>query len=829
MRRPTVPLLLFLLAASVALLSWPPRSVAAAPETPAQWLAHYADLADAAPAHCLPVRIPRLPDGIPARAFPQEDLPAAFGKRVIYTQDPIVEHFIVLAQGADGCVFAGESGRALPFGDRSLPSPLANTLIPAQLGPQPPVAIVADAKVSHPRIGIEDAGAFSHNAAQAWVWLGAFAGMLGVLLLVGIGFALSQRGTLARAYVLYLCGLLLYQLQAFGLGFAWLPFWPGPEYSRLMQGLGTAALMLGSGSMVIAFLHARWPVVTAIAGLVGLSAAMFLMSVWFMSAYPIALVSVLAFTVLSLAVLVGRLRTKDPAARWFAFGLAAAMIAGLVQSSTMLRGIALPGIAGMTVALGNLVESLCWLIALATRNHKERQAMQDRLRHEATHDSLTGVYGRSFLRKEIQQLIDQAGSDPRRRCGLLFVDLDGFKRINDSLGHAMGDKVLIAVAQALVDLKLDSQVIGRFGGDEYLVLIRSGAHWSVTEGAAAAVVGRFRDPVEVDGRSVSIAASVGVVPITADYHDVDQVVHDADTALYVAKARGGGRYVLFEPALRKDAQQREQLRSDLGDALRLGQIVLHYQPVFELDSLRPIGFEALVRWQHPSAGTLTAAQFLPLAREIGLTRELGARVIDLAFRQVSQWQKAGLWRHGEYVSINVGARQLADEILLEQLDRAFARYPVDPSSLRVELSEAALARDPDQARRLVTRLLGRNILVGVDGFGAGLCPLPLLNELQFDQIKLDASIVAGVAHLGRSQGLARAALALGTELSSLVVAEGIEDRQQLAMLQSLGYAYGQGPLFAAAMPAKEVALWVDLWQDQGGRAGTQPQDQRQVH
>ncbi len=797
-------------------------TVAAAPGvSPEPWLKRYRALIEQAPVDCPPTAIPAIPAGIPSRAFPFEqpgvalDPAGASEAQVIYSRDSVAERLIVLSADARGCVHTGLSGRAVAFDERSINSPLPNTLIPAALGLAPPVAIVADSKSIRPWVGILPESAFRNDSARAWIGLGAYTGVLSVLLMVGIGFALWQRSRMAVAYVLYICALQFYQLQAFGLGFAWLPFWPGPEHARLMQALAVALIVPGIAGVVVTFMRPRGVLRHVIIGGVALSTLGFAASAWNLDGYRIGAAVFALITVLVLALLVGRLRSAEPAMRWFAAGLSASMLGGGTQAVTVLNlGASLPGAASYAFLLGNLIESACWMIALALRFRADRLGMQHQLEYEANHDPLTGTFSRTALRQQIGDALASVKARTGQCFGLLHLNMDGFKQINDSLGHAASDQVLVAVARALEALNLPSDNIGRFGGDEFLILIRPGTHGSVTEGAAATVAARFKEPLLVDGRSVPIGASVGAVIVTNDYDDIDPIVEDANTALSVAKCAGGGRSVLFEPIMRRDAQRRARMRTELDAALNESQLVLHYQPVFDLDSMRPVGFEALLRWHHPDHGLLCAADFLPIAERCGLLSGLSAQVIDQAFRQVSAWQRAGLWRHGEYLSINISPQQLADERLLEQLDDAFKRYLVDPASIRIDLPDRALSQVPDLVRRILPRLVGRNLLVAIDDFGSGLSSLTLHSEFALDMIKLDARVVDGVAHLERSQNMARIAMRLADELGSLVSAEGIETVEQLSFLQSLGYRYGQGRLLAAPMPADEVAIWLDQWRPQ---------------
>jgi len=804
--RLAIPLLL-------AICVWP--SIATAAFTPEQWLKLYGALAERAPAGCPPVALPSIPPATPSRAFPFPRLAKAQAAtaQVIYSRDTVAERLIVLAEDARGCVYAGLSGRAVAFAARGIDALLPNTLIPAALGATPPVAIVADHKSIRPWVDVMPEPAFRDMAARSWIGFGAYTGILAVLLLAGISLMLWLRSSLALAYTLYICTLQLFQIQTFGLGFAWLPFWPAPEHARLMQALAMAIIVPGMATMVLAYLQPPAATRRLIIGGVALCALAFLASVWSNRGYGVGAAMVTLLIVSIIVLLVCRLRGEhEPAMRWFAAGLLASMLGGGIQALTILPvGAALPDTAASAFLLGTLVESLCWMIALAMSLRADRQSMNAKLEHDARHDPLTGLWNRTYLYRRMDDALNQVRVQTTACFAVLFLDLDNFKQINDSLGQGLGDRALIAAARALQELHLPSDAIGRLDGDAFLILLRPGTHRSVTEGAATSIVARFREPLDADGRMVVIGASIGVVIANDEYDDIDAIIQDADTALLRAKRAGGGHQVLFEPHMRREAQRRARMRSELITALGAEQLMLYYQPVFELASSRPVGFEALLRWRHPERGVLSATEFFPTAERCGLVRQLSAQVIDQTFHQVSNWQRAGLWRRGEYLSINVSTQQLADERLFDQLDRAFERYPVDPGSIRVDLPESAMSRHPELVRKALPRLIGRNLLVAVDDFGSGLSSLTLLADFAFEMIKLDASVVEGIAHRERSQRLAHTVMRIAEELGCLVSAEGIETAAQRSLLESMGYRYGQGKLMGAPMPAQGVSQWMDQW------------------
>jgi diguanylate cyclase (GGDEF)-like protein len=395
---------------------------------------------------------------------------------------------------------------------------------------------------------------------------------------------------------------------------------------------------------------------------------------------------------------------------------------------------------------------------------------------------------------------------------VLLLDLDDFNEINTLCGHGGGDAVLREVGAALRRILEPGEVVGRFGGDEFLLLLRAGQDACAAEGRAGSVLAKLTEPIRCGSRALRLRGSIGMVTLHAGHARVDDVIADASLAQETARRRGGNRAVRFEPAMRRALRERERLREELAAALGSTRLVLHYQPVLALDTGRPLGFEALLRWRHPTRGLLPAARFVPIAAADGMIRELGYRVIRLACAQLQDWQRRGIWYEGEHLSINLAAEQLGDEQLLDELRRALDEHGIDPSALRLEIPETALATDRPELAAWRERLLGQQLLLCLDDFGAGTMPLAPLADLAFDSVKLDPTLAAGVMRQGRAQSLVRAGVALGSQFSCLVVAKGIESHEQLDAFQQLHCGYGQGDYLAPPMAATELESWLSLWE-----------------
>ncbi|MCG6940396.1 MAG: EAL domain-containing protein [Thiohalocapsa sp.] len=803
-------------AASAHVAAWAePALFQPAREAAAPWLTHYRELAATQPTDCAPTSIPALPPGVRTGAFVFARLAGLTFPEpgIVYTRDSIVERLLVLAEDARGCVHAGLSGRALPMGERTVASPLANTRVPAALGDTPPVAVVADAKAVREWIEYAPESRFRTLSARQWTQLGAYTGMLAVLLLVGLGFVAWQRNAFALAYVVYLLTLQFYQLQALGLGPAWIPFWP--THTRMMQALAVALVVPGITGVVLTFLRPRRGLTLTIAAGVALASAAFLSSAWTTWSYRLGAAVLAVLAVLVLSLLARRLRDADAALRWFAAGLGASMLGGGLQATSIaVDSVALPGVVSVAFPIGNLVESICWLIALTLKFRAEQAEDRRQLWWTAYHDPVTGLHNRHWLREELDRTLSKAERQPGIQRQVLLLDLDDFRQVNVCCGHAGGDAILRDVGAALQRVLEPGESIGRFGGDEFLVMLRAGQEPCAAEGRASSILAKLAEPMRCGARELRLKASIGIVTLNARYARVDDIIADAGLAQDAARQRGGNRAVRFEASMRSEQQAHERLRRELVRSLRAEQFLLHYQPVVALDTGRPLGCEALLRWQHPTRGLLPAAQFVPYAVAGGLIRELGYRVIHLACRQLCEWQQHQTWYQGEYLSINLSVSQLGDERLLAEVRRAMDKYGIDPSALRFEIPEAALTNDHPHISAWRERLLGQQLLVCLDGFGAGRTPVAPLADLSFDTIKLDRTLAAGVTHQGRAQALVQAGVSLGRHFSSLVVATGIQTREQLEAFKQLGCGYGQGDYLAPAMSAADVNAWVGLFQSE---------------
>lgn len=736
----------------------------------------------------------------------------------------------MLAEEAEGCVRAHESGRLTPFEQRSLSSPFPNTRLPTALGATPTVAIVIDRQSVRPWLDLVPEARFRRLSEHLWIAISMFTGMLATLFVIALLITRYQRSRLTLAYLAYIGALQLYQLQALGFGAAWLPFWPPPGAHHLLQAVtvGTAAIALAL--LAIAFLRPRGRLRSVLIMSVFLSAGGFYLSAFNAETYRFGAVILILLAILVIVLLAQRLRDGEPAMRWFAVGLAAGLGGGGLQAAAVVtQGAWLPPFAAFAFPVGNVIESICWLIAILMRLKTENLSLQRRLIHEAHHDALTGVHSRASMHAHLSKAIADAKSSAHPTPGLIYIDLGGFQRINDRFGQARGDQVLRHFTDILCKLGFQADAIGRFGGDEFMILMPPDAHWSHTEGAAATILARFRDPLAIDDDSVLIRPDIGLLRITADYNSVDEVMQDANRALQVSKQFGGRRATSFEPRMRENAKAQNALRVALEEAIRTHQLDLYYQPIVTLESMSPVGFEALLRWQRPSQKSIGVEQVLAVAESAGLLGALSERIIEMALAQIADWQRHGVWSPGLFLSINVCEQQLIDGRLLDDLHGALQTHGIDACALRLELSERSLGTDLDWSRLVLPRLLNQHILLGVDNFGAGLASLTMLTDLQPDFIKVDRSLIAALPNLPRAQHLARVGCLFAAQIGSLAIAEGIETTAQLDTLRELGFEHGQGRLIAAPMSGDETASWLQLAARAHDQLMTDSTWQQQLH
>ncbi len=423
----------------------------------------------------------------------------------------------------------------------------------------------------------------------------------------------------------------------------------------------------------------------------------------------------------------------------------------------------------------------------------------------ARHDHLTNLPNRAYLHELIDAELQRPEGPP---VAVLFLDVDGFKAVNDSLGHDVGDQLLRELAGRLTDGTRAEDTVGRLGGDEFVVLCRD-CDVDGAEMLAQRFQSTFDQPFELGGHAVRLSASIGIAAVGRSggpsVRSTD-LVRDADLAMYAAKAAGRNRVRHFSPDLRSAAQQRMQLASQLREAIEGDQLVLHYQPVLHLPSGECTGVEALVRWQHPERGLLPPSEFVPLAEEHDLIVPLTRWVLATATRQAAAWDAAGL---PLVVGVNISAHHFPAGTLVQDVAHALAVSGLPPERLVLELTETSVAEDPALAAAQFARLRISGVEVSIDDFGRGYSSLSQLISLPVGVLKIDRSLVVGVdGRMSEAAAAIAAVVSLASAFGMRTLAEGVETEEQLAVATELGCSFAQGYLIARPMPAGELADWL---------------------
>ena len=427
------------------------------------------------------------------------------------------------------------------------------------------------------------------------------------------------------------------------------------------------------------------------------------------------------------------------------------------------------------------------------------------LRHRSLHDPLTGLPNRRLYLKQLDEALQRAGQDHRaRHVAVAFLDLDNFKYINDSLGHHVGDALLVGVSDRLAATLRPEDLTARFGGDEFALLCVD-----VEDEAAALAIGErinqgLEAPFSVGGNELHVSASVGVALARPGEDNGDSLLRDADAAMYAAKQHGRARCELFGEPLRERATERLVLENDLRRAIERDELQVFYQPIVALGTGKVMGVEALVRWLHPERGLVGPNEFIAIAEDTGLIVPIGEFVLDRALAQIAQWDADEGPLAGIYASVNVSARQLPNSALLFMVDRTLARHAIDPGRLTLELTESVLMEQGLAPTATMSALRQLGVRLALDDFGTGYSSLSYLQRFPLDVLKIDRSFVSGIGNKGREEAITGAIVTMAVAMGIRVVAEGIETLTQLGVLQELGCPLGQGYLFARPAPAAEL-------------------------
>jgi diguanylate cyclase (GGDEF)-like protein/PAS domain S-box-containing protein len=442
-------------------------------------------------------------------------------------------------------------------------------------------------------------------------------------------------------------------------------------------------------------------------------------------------------------------------------------------------------------------------LALNFRDVSERKALEEQLRQLAFHDPLTLLANRSLFRNRVEHA-QMLGHRSQQLIAVMFLDLDNFKNVNDSLGHAAGDRLLQAVAQRLVKSTRPSDTVARLGGDEFAILLEGVASADDVERIAATITNSFNAPLLLDGTETAVAASIGVA-YSQSGDDTEQLLRNADIAMYNAKAAGKARFVVFHPHMQEQLRHRLRLEDDMQRAFERGEFFLEFQPVVDLTNRELLGVEALVRWNHPQHGLMLPATFIPLAEESAHIVQLGRWVVVEACRQVRTWSRTIAGGDGLRVAVNISGRHLQHADLVADVGHALEVSGLDPGNLVIELTESTIMHSTESNLERFRALKALGVRLAIDDFGIGYSSLSYLHRFPIDILKIDRTFVSRLTDQDDSPELARAVVMLGETLGLETIAEGIEDEIQLSKLLDLGCVAGQGYLFARASSLEAVS------------------------
>ena len=443
------------------------------------------------------------------------------------------------------------------------------------------------------------------------------------------------------------------------------------------------------------------------------------------------------------------------------------------------------------------------------RDITERKSLEDQLTHQALHDPLTGLANRVLFRDRVEHAFERFGRS-RQPVAVLFLDLDNFKDINDSLGHAAGDAVLISVAKRLELCLRTSDTAARLGGDEFAVLVEDmlGADGSLL--VAERIRDILRPPFSIEGKEVNIGASIGIATTDKGSRNPEELLRDADVAMYMAKSQGKDRIAVFESEMHEVLVRRIELEADMRRAIDAEEFALHYQPIVDLQTGRLIGVEALARWDHPLRGPIPPMEFIRIAEETNLIFPLGQWILEEACRQVRSWQVRYNCESMLSVSVNISSRQFQESTLANIVAGAIAKSGLDPGSLILEITENTMLQSTSAAVEKLHDLRDLGVRLAIDDFGTGYSSLSYLQRFPIDILKIDRSFIEKIDQSPEGAAVAQAIITLSDTLRLKTIAEGIETPEQIAALQRLGCKLGQGFHFAKPLDPIDMGDFLRL-------------------
>jgi diguanylate cyclase (GGDEF)-like protein len=477
----------------------------------------------------------------------------------------------------------------------------------------------------------------------------------------------------------------------------------------------------------------------------------------------------------------------------------------------------------LTDSLEERVEQRTFQLTKAVQDLQQAQVKllqrEEKLRHDAFHDTLTNLPNRAWFTGRLEFLIDLKARESDYLYAVLFLDLDRFKVVNDSLGHLVGDELLKSVGIRLQASLDENATVARFGGDEFVILLEALKSEEEATAAASRIKGQLRLPFYLKDYELFVAASIGIAMGKREYEKPEEVLRDADVAMYRAKHKGRGRYEVFDPEMQKIVMARLHLENDLRRAIATtvnvnseSEFCLHYQPIISLSGGEIVGFEALVRWNHPSRGWVSPGQFIPVAEETGLINELGWWILREACRQTKVWLQLFSRDVPLRINVNLSPVQLLQVDLRERIQEIIWETALPPNSLKLEITESCVLDVSSEEAKVLKQLKSMGIQLCIDDFGTGYSSLSRLHEFPIDTLKIDMSFVTRIGKENGGEEMIQTIISLGRSLGMSTVAEGIDTTEKLKQLQDLGCDFGQGFLFSKPVDSfKATALLCNSW------------------
>lgn len=429
-----------------------------------------------------------------------------------------------------------------------------------------------------------------------------------------------------------------------------------------------------------------------------------------------------------------------------------------------------------------------------------RKLFEEQLAHRALHDELTDLPNRTLFLDRLSITLERSLRPSHTHTAVMFLDLDHFKIINDSLGHLTGDKVLESFAKRIKHCLRPGDTVARLGGDEFAILIDDIDDPGETADIAVRINDEIHKPFIIDGQIIYLSASIGIVTVTKNYLSAEEILRDADTAMYHAKFNGRSRHEFFDAKMREALVHRLETQSELHRALERNEFVLHYQPIFKSDTMEMEGVEALIRWQHPTHGLILPGDFIQIAEETGLIIPIGDWVLKTACQQVKKWHLAG-FEHLR-ISVNLSACQLSDNDLLHKIQSALLESGIPPQFIELELTETTAMQNVQNAILMITQLKQMGVRIAIDDFGSGYSSLDYIKHIPADSIKIDRSFIADLSHDGTA--IVSTMIRMAHQLKKDIVAEGVETQEQSTMLNQMGCNKVQGYYYSKAVPPQDI-------------------------